>query len=78
MASRPVLDLHPSTVVRRTLQPGRMFLVDTAQAIVSDKGIKADLAAEHPYPGVKRQRIVPLINCRRARRAPPSNRHCGG
>jgi glutamate synthase (NADPH) large chain len=46
-----VLDLDPSTVVRKMrLQPGRMFLVDTAQGrIVSDEEIKAELAAEHPY-----------------------------
>ncbi len=46
-----VLDLDPATVVQRTrLQPGRMFLVDTAQGrIVSDDEIKAQLAAEHPY-----------------------------
>ena len=32
------------------LQPGRMFLVDTAQGrIVGDDEIKAELAAEHPY-----------------------------
>src|SRR5271165_4605648 len=46
-----VLDLDPSTVVRRMrLQPGRMFLVDTAQGrIVADEEIKAELAAEQPY-----------------------------
>ena len=46
-----VLDLDPSKVVRRMrLQPGRMFLVDTAQGrIVADEEIKAELAAEHPY-----------------------------
>ncbi len=46
-----VLDLDPATVVKRMrLQPGRMFLVDTAQGrIVSDEEIKAELAAEHPY-----------------------------
>ncbi|WP_019972457.1 glutamate synthase large subunit [Mycobacterium sp. 141] len=46
-----VLDLDPSTVVQKMrLQPGRMFLVDTAQGrIVSDEEIKAELAAEHPY-----------------------------
>jgi glutamate synthase (NADPH/NADH) large chain/glutamate synthase (ferredoxin) len=46
-----VLDLDPSTVVQKLrLQPGRMFLVDTAQGrIVSDEEIKAQLAAEHPY-----------------------------
>ena len=46
-----VLDLDPSTVVKKMrLQPGRMFLVDTAQGrIVDDEEIKAELAAEHPY-----------------------------
>ncbi len=46
-----VLDVDPATVVRKgRLQPGRMFLVDTAQGrIVDDAEIKADLAAEHPY-----------------------------
>jgi glutamate synthase (NADPH/NADH) large chain len=46
-----VLDLDPSKVVRRMrLQPGRMFLVDTAQGrIVADEEIKAELAAAHPY-----------------------------
>ncbi|MHB8681097.1 MAG: glutamate synthase large subunit [Acidimicrobiales bacterium] len=46
-----VLDLDPATVVRKgRLQPGRMFLVDTAQGrIVDDGEIKATLAAEHPY-----------------------------
>ncbi|BBZ09428.1 glutamate synthase [Mycolicibacterium doricum] len=46
-----VLDLDPSTVVQKMrLQPGRMFLVDTAQGrIVSDEEIKAELAAEQPY-----------------------------
>ena len=46
-----VLDLDPATVVRKgRLQPGRMFLVDTAAGrIVDDAEIKAELAAEHPY-----------------------------
>ncbi|SBS72551.1 glutamate synthase, large subunit [uncultured Mycobacterium sp.] len=46
-----VLDLDPAKVVKRLrLQPGRMFLVDTAQGrIVSDEEIKSDLAAAHPY-----------------------------
>jgi glutamate synthase (NADPH/NADH) large chain len=46
-----VLDLPPSRVVQKgRLQPGRMFLVDTAQGrIVADEEIKAELAAEHPY-----------------------------
>src|SRR6202171_1992996 len=46
-----VLEVDPAHVVQRgRLQPGRMFLVDTAQGrIVSDDEIKAELAAEHPY-----------------------------
>ncbi|HEU0190651.1 MAG TPA: glutamate synthase large subunit [Mycobacterium sp.] len=46
-----VLKLDPATVVRRLrLQPGRMFLVDTAAGrIVADEEIKAELAAAHPY-----------------------------
>jgi glutamate synthase (NADPH/NADH) large chain len=46
-----VLDVPPDQVVAKgRLQPGRMFLVDTAQGkIVDDDEIKADLAAEHPY-----------------------------
>jgi glutamate synthase (NADPH) large chain len=46
-----VLDVAPESVVRKgRLQPGRMFLVDTAQGrIVEDEEIKAELAAEHPY-----------------------------
>ena len=46
-----VLDLDPASVVKRMrLQPGRMFLVDTAQGrIISDEEIKSELAAEHPY-----------------------------
>jgi glutamate synthase (NADPH/NADH) large chain len=46
-----VLDLDPASVVMKgRLQPGRMFLVDTAAGrIVSDDEIKASLAAEHPY-----------------------------
>ena len=46
-----VLDIDPARVVQRgRLQPGRMFLVDTAQGrIVADEEIKSALAAEHPY-----------------------------
>jgi glutamate synthase (NADPH/NADH) large chain len=46
-----VLDLDPSTIVAKgRLQPGKMFLVDTARGeIVSDADVKAELAAEHPY-----------------------------
>ncbi|HET9169340.1 MAG TPA: glutamate synthase central domain-containing protein, partial [Actinospica sp.] len=46
-----VLDLDQAKVVRKgRLQPGRMFLVDTAQhRIVEDDEIKSELAAEQPY-----------------------------
>lgn len=46
-----VLDLPPETVVKRgRLQPGRMFLIDTAAGrIISDDEVKSELAAENPY-----------------------------
>ncbi|ADI11066.1 putative glutamate synthase large subunit [Streptomyces bingchenggensis BCW-1] len=46
-----VLDIDPAKVVRKgRLQPGRMFLVDTAEhRIIEDDEIKATLAAEQPY-----------------------------
>ena len=46
-----VLDIAPERIVRKgRLQPGRMFLVDTAKGrLVDDDEIKAELAAEHPY-----------------------------
>ncbi|MGA4542239.1 glutamate synthase large subunit [Uniformispora flossi] len=46
-----VLDIDPAKIVRKgRLQPGRMFLVDTAtHRIVEDDELKSALAAEHPY-----------------------------
>ena len=46
-----VLDIDQSKIVRKgRLQPGRMFLVDTAQGrIVEDEEIKQSLAAAEPY-----------------------------
>src|SRR5215472_8843747 len=46
-----VLDIEPAQVVRRgRLQPGRIFLADTAAGrIVEDEEVKSALAAEHPY-----------------------------
>ncbi len=46
-----VLDLDPATVTRKgRLEPGRMFLVDTAAGtIVDDDELKAELAAAQPY-----------------------------
>ena len=46
-----VLDIDPATVIRKgRLQPGRVFLVDTAAGrLVEDEEVKSTLAAEHPY-----------------------------
>ncbi|WP_026341271.1 glutamate synthase large subunit [Actinomadura atramentaria] len=46
-----VLDIPAENVVRKgRLQPGKIFLVDTAAGrIVEDDEVKAELAAEHPY-----------------------------
>ena len=46
-----VIDIDPAKVVSKgRLQPGRMFLIDTAEGrIVDDEEIKTTLAAEHPY-----------------------------
>ncbi|MFC9304865.1 glutamate synthase large subunit [Streptomyces albidoflavus] len=46
-----VLDIDPAKVVRKgRLQPGRMFLVDTAEhRIIEDDEIKGTLATEQPY-----------------------------
>ncbi len=68
-----VLDIEPARVVRRgRLQPGRIFLADTAAGrIVEDEEVKSALAAEQPYDDwlhaglvhlddlPDRQRIVP-------------------
>jgi|CZKW01.1.fsa_nt_gi glutamate synthase (NADPH/NADH) large chain len=46
-----VLDIDPAAVIRKgRLQPGRIFLADTASGrIIEDAEVKAGLAAEHPY-----------------------------
>ena len=46
-----VLDIDPSKVIRKArLQPGRMFLIDTAEGrIIDDEELKETLATEHPY-----------------------------
>jgi len=46
-----VLGIDPATVIRKgRLQPGRIFLADTAAGrIVEDEEVKEALAAEHPY-----------------------------
>ncbi len=46
-----VLDIAPENIVRKgRLQPGRVFLVDTAQGrIIEDEEIKRQFATERPY-----------------------------
>lgn len=46
-----VLDIPADRILHKSrLQPGRMFLVDTAQGrIIADEEIKEGLAAKHPY-----------------------------
>ncbi|MCB9547101.1 MAG: glutamate synthase large subunit [Myxococcales bacterium] len=46
-----VVDLPPGEVLERgRLEPGRLFLVDLeAGRVVTDREVKADLAARHPY-----------------------------
>ena len=46
-----VVDVDPAKVITKgRLQPGRMFLIDTAEGrIVDDEEIKTTLAAEQPY-----------------------------
>jgi glutamate synthase (NADPH/NADH) large chain len=57
-----VLDIAPDQVVAKgRLQPGRMFLVDTAAGrIVDDAEIKSALAAELPYDGWLHAGLLPL------------------
>jgi glutamate synthase (NADPH/NADH) large chain len=57
-----VLEVDPAHVVQKgRLQPGRMFLVDTAQGrIVDDEEIKAALAEEHPYGDWLHEHLVHL------------------
>ncbi|MBZ8177432.1 glutamate synthase large subunit [Corynebacterium sp. 3HC-13] len=57
-----VLDVDPAHVVKRTrVQPGKMFLVDTAQGrIIPDAEIKRELAQSQPYGQWIRENFVPL------------------
>ncbi len=57
-----VLDIPPEEVAfKGRLQPGRMFLVDTAAGrIVGDDEVKGTLASEHPYEEWLREGLVGL------------------
>ncbi|WP_410654048.1 glutamate synthase large subunit [Amycolatopsis sp. lyj-112] len=57
-----VLELDQSTIVRKgRLEPGRMFLVDTAAGrIIEDEEVKDQLATEHPYDEWVEDGLLPL------------------
>ncbi len=57
-----VLDIPPDRVLHKgRLQPGRMFLVDTAEGrIVGDEELKHRMATEHPYRLWLDEHLVPL------------------
>jgi glutamate synthase (NADPH/NADH) large chain len=57
-----VLDIDPAKIVRKgRLQPGRMFLIDTAQGrIVEDDEIKRTLAEAQPYGNWLEEGVVEL------------------
>ncbi|AZA08873.1 glutamate synthase large subunit [Corynebacterium pseudopelargi] len=57
-----VLDIAPEKIVKRTrVQPGRMFLVDTAQGrVIEDEEIKRELATAEPYGEWIEQNFVHL------------------
>ena len=67
-----VLDVDPASVIQKgRLEPGKMFLVDTAQGrIISDHEIKIDLAEAHPY-GEWLENVVELADLRLRHVAPP-------
>jgi glutamate synthase (NADPH/NADH) large chain len=70
-----VLEIPDTDVVAKgRLQPGRMFLVDTAAGtIVSDEEVKGALAAEQPYDDWLHAGIVQLPQLPDRRRARPSH-----
>ncbi|MGY1679517.1 glutamate synthase large subunit [Geodermatophilus sp. SYSU D01176] len=70
-----VLDIPDADVVAKgRLQPGRMFLVDTAAGkIVSDEEVKGALAGERPYEDWLHAGLVHLPQLPERRRARPSH-----
>ena len=70
-----VVDVDPSTIVRKgRLQPGRMFLIDTAKGVlVEDEDIKAELAAAEPYGTWLREQAVSLTELPERRMLTPQH-----
>ncbi|WP_026128669.1 glutamate synthase large subunit [Nocardiopsis halophila] len=71
-----VLDIEPERIVRKgRLQPGRIFVADTASGrIIEDEEIKAELAAEHPYAEWLEQGVVRLADLPAAEPEAPADR----
>ena len=59
-----VLDFDPADIVEKgRLQPGKMFLVDTAAGrVVSDEAIKAEVASRKPYAEWVRENKIDLAS----------------
>jgi len=70
-----VLDVPPENIlVKGRLQPGRIFLVDTAKGrIVQDEEIKRELAAEHPYQEWLDTHLVDIDDLPAARAVEPDH-----
>ena len=68
-----VLEIPPENVLHKDrLQPGRMFLVDTAQGrIVDDEEIKEGMAARRPYRQWLKENLIKLDSLPKARNAAP-------
>ena len=69
-----VLDIDPSNVkIKGRLQPGKMFLVDFAQArIIGDEEIKQEVASRHPYrQWMKEQKLTLEGLVRASKHTPP-------
>ena len=70
-----VLDIEPGRVIRKgRLQPGRIFLADTAAGrIIEDEEVKSELAAAHPYGDWLHAGLIHLRNLpERVRELPDS------
>src|SRR6202453_5279262 len=70
-----VLEIDPATVIRKgRLQPGRIFLADTAAGrIVEDEEVKEALAAEHPYEAWLHAGLLHLDDLPDRPQDPPEN-----
>ena len=70
-----VVDVDPSKIVRKgRLQPGRMFLIDTAKGeLVEDAAIKDELAAAAPYGEWLKEQSVQLADLPERRMLTPQH-----